>query len=213
MRLGARLGWGGFLAVVVCACAKGASSTGDLGEDDGGVVTEGGITVPTDGGKKDASTPTDSGGSCSGHVVLNEVQTDGTSATDEFVELYNPTGCKVTLGGWKLQYRSSGNSAPSLLYTFTASESIEANSFLLIGNGKIKPGMAKSDGQVGLVDDGDTTIDGLGYGSVSNGSFTEGSTAPSPTGSVGRKSDGVDTDNNAQDWKAFSTATPGASNQ
>ena len=42
------------------------------------------------------------------HVVISEFSGgngSGTAATDEFVELYNPTDAAVDLGGWMVQYK------------------------------------------------------------------------------------------------------------
>lgn len=44
------------------------------------------------------------------HVVISEVQIDGATSTDEFVELYNPLSGDVDLTGWRLtRSTSSGN--------------------------------------------------------------------------------------------------------
>ncbi|OGL88616.1 hypothetical protein A3I42_01970 [Candidatus Uhrbacteria bacterium RIFCSPLOWO2_02_FULL_49_11] len=36
------------------------------------------------------------------HVVINEIKVGGEKATDEFIELYNPTDAEVNLAGWRL---------------------------------------------------------------------------------------------------------------
>ena len=42
------------------------------------------------------------------HVVISEFATRGAnSATDEFVELYNPTDAPIDLSSWKLEYKSA----------------------------------------------------------------------------------------------------------
>ncbi|MDF2695487.1 MAG: hypothetical protein K0S65_3870, partial [Labilithrix sp.] len=65
----------------------------------------------------------------------------------------------------------------------------------------------------GLVDDTDNLIDAVGYGPTS-GMYTELSPAPLPSGSgsIGRQSDGRDTDDNAADFMKFATPSPGAAN-
>lgn len=137
------------------------------------------------------------------------------------MELYNPNTCAISLGGWKLEYRSQSGSGNTVLYAFAAGESIAAKSFLVLGSASFSPkdktfstsGMA-DDGQVGLNDDQGKRVDAVAYGSTSSGPFREGGSAPKPpaNGSIGRKSDGVDTDNNAADFKTLTTPTPGAPN-
>jgi Lamin Tail Domain len=141
-------------------------------------------------------------------------------ATDEFVELYNPNSCAVSLAGWKLAYKSSAGNGNAVLYTFKAGDEIQAETYFVIGTTKFSGtndatttgGMAV-EGQVGLLDDSENLVDGLGYGATT-GDFVEGTAAPKPSagGSVGRKSDGLDTDKNSSDCKAFTKHTAGASN-
>jgi hypothetical protein len=161
------------------------------------------------------------GGVCGTHVLINELMTRGPSASEEFVELYNPNTCAISLGGWKLEYRSQSGSGNTTLYTFAAGDSIPAKSFLVLGSASFGPkdktfstsGMA-DDGQVGLSDAQGGRVDAVAYGSTRSGPFREGDAAPKPpaNGSIGRKSDGVDTDDNAADFKILTTPTPGAPN-
>jgi hypothetical protein len=74
--------------------------------------------------------------------------------------------------------------------------------------------MQATSGQIALFDDTNTKIDGVGYGTITGGSYREGTAAPSPpaNGSIGRKVDGVDTDNNQADFKTFTTHSAGAAN-
>ena len=58
------------------------------------------------------------------HVVVSELQTAGVSATDEFVELYNPTAAPVDISGWKLQYKSDTGVSYSTKLTISAGKSI-----------------------------------------------------------------------------------------
>ena len=62
------------------------------------------------------------------HVVISEVGPKGPAgASDEFVELYNPTGASVDIGGWKLQYKSAAGT------TYTDKGIIPVNSIILPG--------------------------------------------------------------------------------
>ena len=60
-----------------------------------------------------AGPPADLAGQLPGcHVIINEVQTGSTtSASEEFVELFNPCPTPFQLLNWKLAYRSAGNNA------------------------------------------------------------------------------------------------------
>ena len=56
------------------------------------------------------------------HPVVNEVQSAGLSAGDEFVELYNPCTVAFDVGGWTLDYRASstvGSQDTNLLATLS----------------------------------------------------------------------------------------------
>lgn len=215
---------------IAVACAQGEDGI-DLGTGaDPDAGTEGGARLPTsDSGGGSSGTnpdPKDDGGTdpepgCTGKVVINELMPRGSKgATEEFIELYNPNSCAISLGGWKLPYRSNTGGGNAVLHTFAAGQSIAAGSYLVLGTSlftgnkdiTIADGMA-DDGQVGLLDDTGTVVDALGFGGA-KGPYVEGTAAPAaPTnGSVGRKSDGLDTDNNASDCKGFNKPTPGAAN-
>lgn len=167
----------------------------------------------------DSSMVTESGADTSppvtSHVVINELRT----ASPEFCELYNPTSAAVSLSGWEVRYASSAGNAGTAGHKFGASDTIGPKSFLLLMNGTWTEGMAATDGQLGLFNaagTGATKIDGIAYGNVTSGTlnYGEGAAGPGPsaTGSIGRKTDGVDTDKNSADWTTFATPTPGAPN-
>ena len=54
------------------------------------------------------------------------------SASDEFVEMYNPNAQTHSLYGWKLWYYK--NDAPQVLYTFSATDTIDAFGYFVIAN-------------------------------------------------------------------------------
>jgi hypothetical protein len=65
------------------------------------------------------------------HVVISEIGVDGTTASDEFIELYNPTPTAINIGSWKVQYkRASGGTYVSTSLPATAS--IPAYGYYLI---------------------------------------------------------------------------------
>ncbi|MBI4136461.1 lamin tail domain-containing protein, partial [Candidatus Roizmanbacteria bacterium] len=47
------------------------------------------------------------------HVVISEVQVGGGTASDEFIELYNPTALTVDLTGWSIERKTASASAES----------------------------------------------------------------------------------------------------
>jgi hypothetical protein len=203
----------------------------DGGEDLAGFVSSG---PGVDGG--DAGTPpgtdlaTSGDGSigislCDIHKLrINEVSTGGSGgATDEFVELYNPCSAAVPLTGGKLVYRAATSGSDNYtLYAF-GPQSVPSHGFFLVansgfaGSADLKPyqggsGLAAAGGGVALKDASDAVVDSLGWGTATN-AFVEGTVigAPSTTQSAARKSDGVDTDDNAVDFK-LAAPTPGATN-
>ena len=214
--------------LVVVACATGTGgSTADPGE---GGTEEGGLrdvnVLPgKDSGKPDEDTGVppeeDSGGSCTQKVVINELMTQKSgTATTEFIELYNPNMCAVPIGGWRIEYKSSTGTGNGVLHTFGTGDSINSKTVLLLGTATFAgqkdvtfaAGMADN-GQIALRDDADKIVDSVGFGTAT-GPFVEQSSAPGPnaTASVGRKSDGVDTDDNSADFKTLTTPTPRAAN-
>jgi len=210
------------IGLIVIACATG-TERGDT-DIEGGVepadASRDLSVVPRDSAAGDASSSGDSG-ACNGKVVINELSpSTSASASVEFIELYNPSTCAVPLGNWRIPYRSSTGGGTGVLHTFAVGDSILAKTFLVLGTsgftGKkdatFNGGMADN-GQIALQDDTGKTIDSVGYGS-STGVFVEKSPAPAApaNGSVGRKADGIDSDNNATDFKTFATPSAGAQN-
>lgn len=221
---------GGVLAAFVyfaSACATGNEEPRVGFDEDAGAAdaAKGGtaVIVPKDsGGVPDEAT---GGPACDGKVVVNEVMTAGATAADEFVELYNPGSCAVPMSGWKLSYRSSSGN-PTALVTFPTGTSIPSKAFLVIGGsgftGKkadsFTNGLAAGDGQVAILDDKGKVIDGVAYGMITanaaTGTYQEKASAPSPAanGSIARKTDGVDTDDNSADFAKAAKHSAGAPN-
>ncbi len=230
------------LAGICCAnslsgCATGTEIDGPAfvpGEDtDGGTpVTNDDAGTPGDvdsggstGNGKDSGTTqmgTDSG-PCAGEVVINEVQTAGGSASDEFVELYNPAACALSLNKFSLNYSSASASTPSAMYVGKSTDSIPSHGyFLMVGSGyaggsslpKITGGLA-NDGRLAILDGSSKVLDSVGYGTLTGGNlYVEKNAAPGPATnkSIGRKPDGHDTDSNATDFDALASPSPGAAN-
>jgi hypothetical protein len=120
------------------------------------------------------------------HIVLSEVAALGPQgASDEFVELYNPTNADVDVSGWILQYRSATGTTWNNKVTLPMGTTIVAGGFFLITssiagssgtNGYpatgVAPdirhtaelGLAAAGGHVRMVNNMLVEVDKLGYG-------------------------------------------------
>jgi len=165
------------------------------------------------------------------HLVINELQTETTqSASEEFVEIYNPCTTAVAVDGFKLGYRAATNTTPasssdsSTLYTFSGS--LAAGAYFVVAgtsfggtkNGTLSSGLATS-GSVALRDAAAAIVDSVAYGTVTAGNaFIETAAAPkppslaSPGGSIQRTPNGTDNNDNSHDFTTTTAATPGAAN-
>ncbi|MGA9526121.1 MAG: lamin tail domain-containing protein, partial [Myxococcaceae bacterium] len=80
------------------------------------------------------------------HVVISEISGgngSGTAATDEFIELYNPTSAPVDLSGWKVQYKSAAGASYSASVTLPAGTVIQPKRYLLLGGANYSGPVAK----------------------------------------------------------------------
>lgn len=142
------------------------------------------------------------------NVVINQVQISGTSATDEFVELYNPTGTDIDLTGWRLVRYSSTGTVGNLDSSLEGT--IPAFGYYLLGHADYDGAVSldefystqnniSSNGAVRLYSDaGITVVDTVGFGT---GVIFETQSIDTPIteGSV-RRTNGLDTDNNFNDF-------------
>lgn len=67
-------------------------------------------------------------------IILNEIQIEGTNASDEFIELRNISGSVASLSGWKLQKRTSSGSVSSIKSFGNECLSLSPGSYLLWAN-------------------------------------------------------------------------------
>ncbi|NPC48875.1 hypothetical protein HPC50_17590 [Corallococcus exiguus] len=131
------------------------------------------------------------------HVVISEVSGgngSGTAATDEFIELYNPTNSDVDLSNWQVGYKSA-TGTPWATITLPAGRVIRAHGYFLLGGANYSgTGLATKDlgytsfdmsasttagGHVRLqqlVGSAYVDVDKLGWGT---GNAPEGTAAPS----------------------------------
>jgi lamin tail-like protein/collagen triple helix repeat protein len=168
------------------------------------------------------ATPTDSA------VRVNELATGTTSsATDEFVELFNAGAAPADLSGYKLVYRSGAGSSDVSLATIPDGTTLAPGAFYLFGgsgyagaktpNQAFSAGIAAAAGGVGLRNAAGTLVDSVGYGTATN-TLVETRPAPAPptTAAPGssdiRLPDGTDTNDNGADFTITAAPTPGAPN-
>lgn len=173
------------------------------------------------------------------HVVISEVQISGTgtgNASQEFVELYNPTSSNIDLTGWKLTKKpNDGNPEANLALL---SGTIPSHGYFLVTHMSY-PGAANADltytgttvilsdnNILTLYNDSSEVIDKLGLGTAAE---FEGATHTNPADSesLERKAlststsetlasggedefagNGEDTDNNANDFVTRTTPEP-----
>ena len=149
------------------------------------------------------------------------------SATDEFVEIVNPTDSAIDAGGYRVAYRSSSGTSDTVLATLPLGTTIAAHGFYLLGGAgysgshaadqSFSAGLASTGGGVGIRDTDGALVDSVAYGTATN-AFVEGTvaaappTAAAPGKSAGRQPDGHDTDNNSTDFTVLTAPTPGTTN-
>ena len=119
-------------------------------------------------------------------LVVSEVQTGGTSASDEFVEVANQGAASVDLGGLELVYVTSTGGTITRKATWTSPTLLEpgrrvlaANSagiYAAIADSSYSGGLAATGGAMVLRVVGGTPIDAVGWGDAVN-PFVEGTAA------------------------------------
>ncbi len=157
-------------------------------------------------------------------LVVAELQTGGTSASDEFVEFANQGTGPVDLIGLEVVYATSSGSTVTRKATWTSSSILapgrrvlvanSAGAFAGIGDAPYSGGFAATGGALALRVVGGDVIDAIGWGDATN-TFVEGTVAPAPpAGSSlerrpgGALGNGIDTNDNAADWIVSSTPNP-----
>jgi uncharacterized protein YdeI (BOF family) len=159
-------------------------------------------------------------------VVVSEVQTGGSSASDEFVEVANQGSGPVDMIGLEVVYATSSGSTVTRKATWGSSLVLppgrrilivnSAGSFVSLGDATYTGGFAATGGAVALRVVGGSVIDAVAWGDATN-TFVEGSSAEAPAASSslerrpgGATGNGTDTNDNAADWVV--SATPGPQN-
>jgi uncharacterized protein YdeI (BOF family) len=152
------------------------------------------------------------------HLVVSEIVTGGASASDELIELYNPTAAALPLEGLELIYVSSSGATITRRAAWSVgAPSVPAGGHVLVANeiGIYAPiadavyatGMAATGGSVALrIAGASTALDAVGWGTAAS-TWREGNTAAAPAAgsSIERLPGGAlgstqDTDANAVDF-------------
>jgi len=156
-----------------------------------------------------------------GEILINQVSPAYSTATDEYIELVNTTNKTFDLSLLKIGYQSAagvtggaggaliGTLAPHSFWLLSPNATVTVGSTAALArDGSISSGMANGSGQIALLITADNTkIDGVGYGTITGGTYTETSAATSPAnpGGITRITDGVDNNTNSTD---FATVAP-----
>ncbi|HEY8921169.1 MAG TPA: lamin tail domain-containing protein [Candidatus Limnocylindria bacterium] len=126
-----------------------------------------------------------------GHLVVSEVMTGGASASDEFVELYNPSSTMLPLEGLELVYVTASGATVTRKASWAAgAPGIPRGAHLLLANSAgifagladvaYANGLAATGGSVALrVIGAATAIDAVGWGSATS-TWLETRPAPAP---------------------------------
>ncbi|AKQ64156.1 Bacterial Ig-like domain (Group 1) /fibronectin type III domain protein [Myxococcus hansupus] len=144
------------------------------------------------------------------HVVISEVcggNGTGSAATDEFIELYNPTNADLDIGNWRVQYKSATGSSYGAGYLIPAGTLIRAHGYFLLGGANYSGAVAR-DLSYGTTFDvsasttagghirigpglttavGDVAVDKVGWGTGNSPEGTAAPSHPSVGGSLERK--------------------------
>ena len=225
------------------ACLPDWSALQRASLDDGGASDDGDLpdasnrdtAAPSDAGIEDRSAKdTAADAPCTpASLVINEVQVDGVmGASDEFVELYNPGSCELSLAGWQLLYSPASGSNPQGHWTGVVSDKIAAGGYAIIA-GQIYPGTAtgrfdngvngvlsKSGGGIGpFGPDASAATDSVAWEVITAFPHpfarpTAGPAAPQPPSryAIARTPNGVNSNNSASDFAVTTKPTPGLPN-
>ncbi|HEX2883190.1 MAG TPA: lamin tail domain-containing protein [Candidatus Limnocylindria bacterium] len=154
----------------------------------------------------------------SDHLVISEIVSGGASASDELVELYNPTGAPLPLEGLEVVYVSASGSTVTRRAAWPAgAPTVPPGAHVLLANELgvyasiadvlFSGGMAATGGSVAVrIQGADTAVDAVGWGTAAS-AWVEGTPAPAPAAgeSIERLPGGSagstqDSDDNAADF-------------
>ena len=139
-----------------------------------------------------------------GHVVINEFVSDPVSgnSADEWIEIYNPTSSAVNINNWTITEAAGQVTA--------LSGSLQSHEFFTVTNPN---GILNNDGdKLTLKDNSNNVVDMVAYGNFNDSNTADNAPDAADPKSTGRKTDGLDTDVDSNDFKVFDCTTKNASN-
>lgn len=160
------------------------------------------------------------------HVVISQIKVAGTSSSDEFVELYNPTNEIINLSGWKLKKETSTGATTTTLATIPEGTNIRSHTYFLITSPEYSASPSSdlqytttsltnriaANNTVFITDNNTEQVDKVGMGTATD-KETADAEEPFTNGSIQRKMDetnghGLDTDNNSADFEVLLASDP-----
>ncbi len=160
------------------------------------------------------------------HLVVSEVMTGGASASDELIEIYNPSSATLPLEGLELIYvTATGTTVTRRAAWSLGGPVVPPGAHVLVANelGVFAPiadalyagGMAATGGSVALrIQGASTAIDAVGWGTAAS-SWLEGTPAPAPAAGTslerlpgGPAGSTIDTNSNIADFTTRSVPDP-----
>lgn len=162
-------------------------------------------------------------------MVINEVQLAGESASDEFIELYNPTADSIDISEWSIQYKSAAGTSFTKK-NFTSGSIIKPGGYYIVAHTQYTGsyadmrhasfGISSTGGNIYLVNnqtklevgyESAIVVDRVAWGTGNDPEGAACSGAPL-TGTSLNRTNGIDTDNNAQDF-SVKNSSPGFDEQ
>lgn len=138
------------------------------------------------------------------HPVISEIQMAGGSATDEFVELYNPTNAPFDLTGWSLTKKTSGGDETPIIDA-SMSGTLAAHGYMLIAHENYDgavvedqtysgPTTITTNNTILLYDASDLLVDKVGMGTAGDSETTPVVDNPIDNRSLERKASSASTE-------------------
>jgi len=138
-------------------------------------------------------------------ILINEFVSDPQSEDDEeWIEFYNPGEEDVNLTGWTFEVKSGTKKDLS-------GNIIKSGEYLVVNGTYYNYGLVNSDDIIILRDHGDI-VDQVTYGNYNDGNIDDNAPKPVKGNSTARIPNGIDTNNDKNDFKTLSIPTPGSSN-